>query len=379
MASAESASALTQFRIDPSMTLKEAGPIFLESRRPYLGDHTLYDYERYLRVLAKFFGRKRLEEISADDVRALQQERLRSCGGSRINAECSLLQQILKRVGLWAKIRDDYQAMPLPKESRGRALTEQEEYRLFKVASLNPNWEVCYNFAVLSAHTAAGPGEIRHLRLRDVFLGDGDPARAWIRVREGAKNEYRVRSIPLNKEAFEAVQELLRIGRERGAHLPDHYLIPKKIRGKGNPRFNRPEYFDPTHCVTTFKSAWKEMCAAAEITGFRMYDLRHHCLTRLAEKVPEHVILKIAGHVSPAMLRRYYAHVRDAAVHEAIDGLSRSDGWKPRPETVRKLMPKKFDASKVVSIKKKATQITQETAPEDTSWIDLVDGDDEKD
>jgi hypothetical protein len=40
------------------------------------------------------------------------------------------------------------------------------------------------------------------------------------------------------------------------------------------------------------------MCAAAGIK-LRGYDLRHHGLTKLAEKNPEQVVLKIAGHVSP--------------------------------------------------------------------------------
>jgi hypothetical protein len=73
------------------------------------------------------------------------------------------------------------------------------------------------------------------------------------------------------------------------------------------------------------------------------------------------------------MLNRVYSHVRDAAVREAIDSLSRGDGWKPKEATIRKLA-RSVHGSKVVSIAKKAKQIKAESAPEDTSWIDLAGG-----
>jgi integrase len=100
-----------------------------------------------------------------------------------------------------------------------------------------------------------------------VYLGDGDPARAWIKIREGAKNDYRVRSIPLDREAFEAASRLNELARERGAGNPEHYLIPFVLKRN---------HYDPTRCQTTFKKAWREMCAAADIEGLRMYDMRHH-------------------------------------------------------------------------------------------------------
>lgn len=53
----------------------------------------------------------------------------------------------------------------------------------------------------------------------------------------------------------------------------------------------------------------------------RPYDLRHTGLTKLAEKNPEQVVLKIAGHVSPQMLRKVYAHVRLPALRNAVDSI----------------------------------------------------------
>lgn len=53
----------------------------------------------------------------------------------------------------------------------------------------------------------------------------------------------------------------------------------------------------------------------------RLCDCRHSGLTKLAEKNPEQVVLKIAGHVSPQMLRKVYAHVRLPALRNAVDSI----------------------------------------------------------
>jgi hypothetical protein len=134
------------------MTLREAGPIWLESRNLYLSAATFRDYSIYLKTLTAFFAGLRLQEIGADSIRAYQRTRAEAVGASQINKECSVLQQMLKRATMWDQVVKDYEPLPLPKESRGRAMTDQEEYRLFKVASLNPNWEVCYNAMALGPH-----------------------------------------------------------------------------------------------------------------------------------------------------------------------------------------------------------------------------------
>jgi len=73
------------------------------------------------------------------------------------------------------------------------------------------------------------------------------------------------------------------------------------------------------------------MCAAAGIK-LRPYDLRHHALTKLAETQPEHLVLKIAGHVSPRMLRKVYAHVRLPALRTAVNAISASGRENQLPE-----------------------------------------------
>jgi DNA-binding CsgD family transcriptional regulator len=57
----------------------------------------------------------------------------------------------------------DYQALPLPKEKRGRALSDSERERLLRVAQSNPNWEAAYLAAGISVNTTAGPKETASL------------------------------------------------------------------------------------------------------------------------------------------------------------------------------------------------------------------------
>jgi hypothetical protein len=152
---------------------------------------------------------------------------------------------------------------------------------------------------------------------RDVFVDHPESARIYIC--ENAKNKYRIREVPLNADALAAVNALLKLAKDVGATQPDHYLIPYRVL--------RNEY-DPARHGEWPKTAWNEVCAAAGIK-VRPYDCRHHALTKLAEKNPEQVVLKIAGHVSPAMLRKVYAHVRLPALRAGVDSISSVNRARP--------------------------------------------------
>jgi len=293
------------------MPLSEAGMAWLDSRRPFLGSRTQHDYELNIGTLVKFFGNIPLERLANPDlIRAFQLERGKTAGASAINHECSVLQQMLKRIRKWNEVAPFYSPIPKSHDSPGRAMTPDEERRLFQAGSLNPQWAVAYWLAILSANTAAGPAELCGLRMGDVFVKD--PASARIYVHEHVKNKNRIREIPLNADALRAAKTLAERARELGAVQPEHFLIPFRVcRGT----------FDPARHGFWPKTAWNEMCAAAGIK-LRPYDLRHHALTKLAETSPENLVLKIAGHVSPQMLRKVYAHVRLPALRTAVDAIS---------------------------------------------------------
>jgi hypothetical protein len=141
----------------------EAASLWLESRRPYLSPRTFHDYKGYIKILNGYFGEMRLTEIGPDEIRAYQRMRMARAGASCINKECSVLQQMLKRIGRWPEIAANYQPLALPKESPHRALTPLEEDRLYRIGAANPKWEVAYCAFVLSINTTCGPGELRHV------------------------------------------------------------------------------------------------------------------------------------------------------------------------------------------------------------------------
>lgn len=287
-----------------------ASSAWLESRRPYLGGRTFDDYKNYLRILNAFFGEICLGEIGPDEIRAYQQMRLKRAGASCINKECSVLQQMLKRIGRWPEIEAHYQPLPLPKESPHRALTPQEEDRLYRIGTTNPHWEVAYCAFVISINTTSGPGEIRHLRRMDI-----DFERRTMRVQpEGAKNEHRIRVIPLNQHAWNAIEYLWRRSETLHCTEPHHYLIPFRLK-KGS--------YDPGRPAEGWRYALREMLVAA---GLRVsaYSFRHHAITKLLENpdVSEETAEAIAGHISHRMKRRY-SHTRIEVKRAAVDALNR--------------------------------------------------------
>lgn len=299
---------------------KEAAEAWLETRRPYLAAKTQHEYKLNIRTLTAFFGECRLSEITADQIRAYQRMRMTQCGPFAINHECSVLQQMLKRIGRWPELVLDYQPLPLPKEKRGRVLADQEKIRLFAAAASSPNWEAAFLFGMISINTTSGPKETASLRLKDIDL-----ERETMRVQpEGAKNDHRTRVIPLNVDALKAIELAIARAKKLGSIEPDHYLFPFRVRT------NR---YDPTRFQTTFKTAWKKILTKAEITSFRRYDLRHHAMTALLEnpKVSEETAESIAGHISREMKKRY-SHIRIDRMRQAVLALGNSAARHPRAE-----------------------------------------------
>jgi integrase len=311
------------------LRFSQAGPYWLNEHRPQIAAKTILDYEYYLRALTQFLGELPLNEIHIGHVEQYQEwrqqpyvdanSRTRSAGPSAINHEVNTLAQILERAGLWIDIKRWYHPLKVPKARIGKALTPEEEERLFYVAAADPRWEVAYLAELLSANTSAGPGEIRHLRICDVDLqrtdGEGTK-RPSISVVEGIKNEFRARTIALNPTAVAVVQRLIKryqrlLNRQGVEPDRDHYLLPGRARtGRNNIDFFKPQL--------KWWKAWHSICKRAGIE-VRPYDMRHHCITKMLEDptISERVVKETAGHVSKRILDRY-SHIRDQAQREAV-------------------------------------------------------------
>jgi len=319
-----------------ALPFSEACEAWLESRRPYISEKTRYEYELNIKTLTTFFGPFKLPEIDGDMVRAYQRARQQQCGPHAINHECGVLCQIRKRIGMPL---GDYQPLPLPKAERGRALSHEERERLFRIAKENPHWEAAYLFAVIAVNTSAGPKETYTLRLKDVDL-----ERGTIRIQpSGAKNVHRVRTIPLNEEAYQAAMRAIERANELGSVEPEHYLFPFRKRGSNI----HEAHYDPNRHQTSFKTAWLALREKALLPGFRMYDLRHHAITALLENpdISEETVEDIAGHVSRRMKKRY-SHIRMEYKRAAVEAImakkkpvksEKSTTMKKQPQEVAEL------------------------------------------
>ena len=309
-----------QMRMNPegfsALTLSEAFPLWLESRTK-LTPRTRQDYESYFKALAPFFARLPLNEIHIGHIAEYRKMRLKTAGASRINHEINTLQQILNRAGLWAKIAPWYETLPVPK-SVGIALEPEEEQHLFQVAARKPRWKVAYLCSVLSRNTCAGPGEIRNLRLRSIDTREF----SWIQIEQCVKTKFRIRKLICNEHASWALKQLFEMAEEKGAYLPDHYLLPHRAHKMGA----KP---DPTVPMGSWKKAWGALRLEAakkypRLGSARFLDWRHTADTRLLEDpaVPYNAIEHFMGHQVGSKTKRLYDHIRNVTLQIASNALS---------------------------------------------------------
>lgn len=317
-----------------TLLFPDAARIWLDEHRAEIGPKTLEGYEYYLRGLTKFFAALPLSAIRIGHVLSYQEERQApwidgdgrewKAGPSAINHELNTLKQVLERAALWEKLAPYYKPLRQPKSRVGQALkdTEQEQ-TLFDAAASNPRWKLAYWASLLTANTGAGPNEIRHLRLCDLNLDSKPP---FICIRLGLKNEYRERVLPLNDSALWAVRQILKRAKRIGACEAEHFLMPHRARQGG-------EGWDFTRPIGSWKKAWWGLRKAAGMPTLRMYDLRHHALTKLYEQpdVAEQVSVEIAGHEDSKM-KMTYGHARMKVKARALRAIEVKPGAPHQPE-----------------------------------------------
>lgn len=282
-------------------------------------------YRQYVDALSERFGKRLVCDITADDIAALQTERLREGKlGRTVNAEVGVLRQILKRHRVWAVIAPE---VTFQRENRdvGKALGHADEERLLDAlrSSRSP---ALLPLVVLSVDTGLRPSETRRLRNRNVQLvwRNGVIESGEIVV-AGSKTEGGTgRIVPLTRRACGALT--LWLARFPQA-TPDSYLFPRHRIGLGGSKRLPFIYdLDLNRPMREWKTAWR---VALKVAGlrYRFYDLRHTFVTRLAENpaVSEQTITALAGHVSKRMLE-HYSHIRVAAKRAAIEALDSRNG-----------------------------------------------------
>jgi len=288
------------------LTFREAAEQFLQDRIPSLAPLSIRTERDRAKVVNRLFGDVQVCRITADKVLAFVRERKAAgIANATVNRELDIIRGVLKKAKRWHLFADEIRPLPVH-QAIGRALAFDEKLRLLKVAASRPEWQNAAWATSLALNTTMRGCEIKQLRWRDVDLME-----KTLVIRK-SKTEAGERVIPLNADAWSAVLSLYRRAQGFGSVAPEHYLFPAC----------EASHFDPTRPLAGWRTAWRNLRAAAGLPKLRFHDLRHHAITELAEsQASDSTVMAIAGHVSPKMLQ-HYSHVRIQAKRTALDALS---------------------------------------------------------
>ena len=289
------------------MDVETAITAYAEERRAQVSARMVAYWLENARPLAAFFKDLKLRYIMPAHLAAYQNARTEAGRAPKtINGELSVLRQVLKRAKLWYRFEDEYVAVRNRKAPVGRALTAEDQQRLFSVARTKPAWLYAYVASTLSFYCGLRACEIKGLRWRDI-----DTTNRLLHVRR-SKTPAGWRSPTLNATCLEVLQELRDRAAQLGFSEPDHCVFPWHGRNK---------QIDPTKPITSWRTAWRSIRKAAGLSEVRFHDGRHTAITTLAEKgLPDWVIQAQVGHVAPEMMKTY-SHIRRQALNQAAEAL----------------------------------------------------------
>lgn len=297
-----------------------AAEIWLEQHRLYISQRTYSDYQEHLRRLDSFFGDILLDQIHIGHLREYQKLRMQSVGNEKINKELSTLQQVLKEAKLWEPLNAFYRPLPVDREGAGKSLTPEQERVLLwacdealepcklkpgKKKRGRPRAQLAANCVKVILRFGRGLGELKKLRRKDVDL-----EREVIHW-PATKTKAREQSIPIPKNALEPLCWLVARWEDLGGSKPDDFLLPGLERKTNRLDFRKPIGSIKRGWATILEIANKEL-KRLELPlideNFRLYDLRPHTISKAlgSGKVSIHTAMKLFGHVSDAMQKRYY-------------------------------------------------------------------------
>jgi integrase len=269
-----------------------AADAWLASVKPHLADRTHDIYEVALRCHLKLaLGKLLLCDVGTSRIASYQARRKAEGASARtLNKELQVLRQILKRHKLWANIQGEVK-FERESDQIGKALVDADEVRLLAACESNP---LLLTVVSLALNTALRKNEIRTLAWGRIDLV-GRMLTVGRTKTEGGSG----RAIPLNSVAHAA---LVRWAGRFPMVKPDQYVFPAcedaRIDCK-NPAISK---IDPSRPIKSWRTAWRRALRDADLK-IRFHDLRHTCMTKLAEgQGSERTLMSIAGHMSPKML-----------------------------------------------------------------------------
>ena len=189
-------------------TLGQALEEWAECRKSTKQPTTLPPERTSIRHLKAILGgKRRLESITALDIRRYQAGRRETVGPKTVNNELLVLIGVLKQAKLWKRLEEDYKPLPIPKQGPGKALVPDEGKHLIATARTRPAWDVALSVTVLAYSAGCRSWEIKSLKLKDVMLGSDPPV---LRIRrQNTKTDAGARDVALNELALWALKRLL--------------------------------------------------------------------------------------------------------------------------------------------------------------------------
>jgi len=286
---------------------REPAPLLSDFAKQFLAEvekdrhpRTVRRYRVSLVSLEKWFGSKRLSEITSEAISQYKSKRLElGRSNATINRDLACLRRLLGMAVRQDKLSrspfTERKVEFLREPGSERILTFEEERRY--LAKARPTLR---DVAVLILETGLRPDEVFHTTERDVELD-----RRCLHIRSGKTKNAR-RDVFLTDAALEVIKRRIRAipSEARDGQSSSLYLFPRyegfiSVDGTTGYDWNRP--------MTQLWNAHHEALAASGIQPpFRLYDLRHTYGTRAVEAGMDVLtLMRLMGHASLHTTNRY--------------------------------------------------------------------------
>jgi len=261
-----------------------------------------------VKQLKPFFTGMELGTLKRSTVRAyIDKRKADGVAAATINREIGLFSAAInyaRREWDWNIPNNVEGMLQKTPEGRVRSLTLAEARNLVQEAEKHTRSPLLVHFLRLALNTGCRKGELLGLEWRRVDLKEN----LFFLEGKNTKNGKR-RSIPLNREAREALLGLARYRAEKCPNSPWVFV---------HPNGNRLQELD---------TAFKWLLRHVGITDFRIHDLRHTCASWLVSSgVQLYAVRDLLGHSTIKMTERY-AHLSPENVRAAVsvlDGVAQS-------------------------------------------------------